>query len=998
MREILNPFPGVRSFETYEAPIFFGRNKQIEELHSILLKSRFVAILGASGTGKSSLIKAGVIPYLLRDSERITWEIIHFKPENKPTDNLVSALLRTIGSSGTGKHEEIVKGVFEDETFIHQLIQRSPVKEKRNYFFYVDQFEEVFRLNNEYKSRHERNWMNNLIYAQKNNTNVYLTLSLRSEYLGFAINYDGLPELINLGAYLVPPMDQDDLKTIIIQPLRYFNIKVSDQLLERLLLDIDNSLEHLLILQHALMRTYEAWKQVEQSSMILGLHHYLAIGSIENAISLHGEELFNRLESEEMMRLAEHVFKALIVVGLPLENVNTSVTIKELSKITRCNTVLVIEVIDHFRHLKNTFILPNSTVEINLDTVIDLAHESVLEKWDRGRAWIQEEKNSAELYVRLSKAAELNQTGNGGLLTNPELDLVLKWQLQQKPNSAWAQRYDPDYDRAIVYLEHSKRDSEEEIWRKDKSARRKYLILRVVVLAFGVGLILLLFFLITAISLKYTAEENERIALQSEKRALVSKKDAEQKTKEAIRLEKIAEKHRNIAEKQHIIAEQERSFAVKQQKLALNQSLIALQQSDSANRAREEAVEQALHAEIARENAEKEHKRADSLRLIAIKEAERNNRLNKLAIAKTLAIQSIRYGVSDKNSELAKVLAKEAYALNSIFKGVVYEPTIFQALSHLVNRDNVLIGHTDQVRCIYVDKSENIISASDDGSVFLWDKMNKQKLVLFKIKSAIVDLIQLNDPEKYLLLTNEGHILRAKKNKKRNELVFPKNFLIKQLFTYSDTLILCSKKNELFTCAPPYLESQLTKIDLPMKVIAVAYDSSSHSVCCTLEGGRLVLLNTRKSWAIEKQLKLEYPSHTIALSGHKKTVAWADSSNTIHLWQYVKNKTTTTNIKHQSSINKILIHSQLPLVVSASYDGTIRLWDYENGQGNEPIVLTAHDSWVHNIMFYSDNKTLLSVAKDRTVRFWNIIPELLEKSIVISHPLLPEGNGKYNGQ
>ena len=140
---ITNPFPGLRPFEPSQADIFFGRDEQIEELVDSLQKNRFVAVVGTSGSGKSSLVRAGLIPVLERSQVGFMasrWRIAILRPGRNATEELASALSELFGDS-----QEIVLDALRASSAGLAKYARQRLDSGENLLLLVDQFEELFR-------------------------------------------------------------------------------------------------------------------------------------------------------------------------------------------------------------------------------------------------------------------------------------------------------------------------------------------------------------------------------------------------------------------------------------------------------------------------------------------------------------------------------------------------------------------------------------------------------------------------------------------------------------------------------------------------------------------------------------------------------------------------------------------------------------------------------------------------------------------------------------
>src|SRR5207244_9451136 len=116
----------------------------------------------------------------------------------------------------------------------------------------------------------------------------------------------------------------------------------------------------------------------------------------------------------------------------------------------------VVAIIDVFRGEGRSFLMPPAGTDLSGETVIDISHESLIRNWDRLQKWVEEEAQSARIYRRLGEAAVLHREGREGLLQDPALQIALDWREKNRPNSSWANRYHPEFDGSIAYLEQSR--------------------------------------------------------------------------------------------------------------------------------------------------------------------------------------------------------------------------------------------------------------------------------------------------------------------------------------------------------------------------------------------------------------------------------------------------------------------------------------------------------------------------------------------------------------
>lgn len=315
------PYPGLRPFEGDENDLFFGRERQIGEILTRLGSAQhFVAVVGASGSGKSSLIKAGVIPALLRyeltDAQGSNvggaWAPITFTPGTNPKDpykpkiaresplyRFADALLECLEVAQAEKDDErewIAETLRTDASGFHAILERSFSKldnrnyrteKKTNFLIVIDQFEELFHHTHDDWSEDEALLRQVVAHANKPHPRAYVVLTMRAEHLNDCDRQEGLPDAINKGVYLLGRLDDDEIRSVITAPPRRAlflawkeaklknlensekerlpkKIEIHDKVCEQLtkavaaLSDTSNQTDRLPLLQHLLFRIWEA--------------------------------------------------------------------------------------------------------------------------------------------------------------------------------------------------------------------------------------------------------------------------------------------------------------------------------------------------------------------------------------------------------------------------------------------------------------------------------------------------------------------------------------------------------------------------------------------------------------------------------------------------------------------------------------------------------------------------------------------------------------------
>ena len=258
------PYPGLRPFEKEEWPIFRGRDRLIQDILTILAENHFVSILGPSGSGKSSLVRAGVLATLERRHSRmgVRWRTGTMRPGASPLWAMADGILRAlrpeiVGADGELPAAEVARIrvlIDASEDGLASAVQEVGLEEDTNFLLLVDQFEEIFRYTSDDEDREQTRLIEILLAVAENKpSGIHIITTMRSEYLGDCSRFKGLAETLNETHYLLSGMTEDELRQAIVEPAELKNGHIEDGLVERLVEDIRGQEDQLPILQHTLL-------------------------------------------------------------------------------------------------------------------------------------------------------------------------------------------------------------------------------------------------------------------------------------------------------------------------------------------------------------------------------------------------------------------------------------------------------------------------------------------------------------------------------------------------------------------------------------------------------------------------------------------------------------------------------------------------------------------------------------------------------------------------
>ena len=495
-----NPFVGLRPFRSDEGLLFFGRREQTLELLHQLQQSRFLSIVGSSGCGKSSLIRAGLIPKLQAGflvEHRDQWRVATAKPGDAPIDNLAHALVEAFpeGSDtatlADGMRMSCTQALTE---FLTERLKDSDT----NLLLLIDQFEELFtfgrygekeitetedtrdkdvqllqKLERERRREEAADYVSIMLGLAQTDLPVYVVMTMRSDFLGDCDVFYGLPEAMNSSQYLVPRLIRSQRQEAIENPILLYGKTISQRLLDRVLNDAGEEADQLPVMQHAMMRTWDFWHATNDPT--LDLKHYEAAGTMKQALSNDAEEALSGM-SDEDVNLTKRLFQTLTDNDPRGRRIRRPTHLMEIEEITGASPAKLLEIISHFISHGRSFLHLSQNAA---DPLVDISHESLIRQWARLRDWVTEESRYKDLYLRLVGMANryYKPEPEDELLRGPALQFALDWKEKRKPNQAWANRYHPALAQTLRFLDESKARRDQDIaeaeQRRNKEVERE---------------------------------------------------------------------------------------------------------------------------------------------------------------------------------------------------------------------------------------------------------------------------------------------------------------------------------------------------------------------------------------------------------------------------------------------------------------------------------------------------------------------------------------------
>ncbi len=437
-----NPYKGLRAFGEADAADFFGRNSLIQALLIRMAEegdlSRFLAVVGPSGSGKSSVVRAGLLPALRRgglpDSDK--WFIVEMIPGAHPLEELEAALLRV----AINPPDSLLAQLRESERGLHRAVKRIlPADEDIELVLVIDQFEEIFTLVEDEAVR--SHFLDSLLTAALDPASrLRIVITLRADFTDRPLQYVDFGELVRRQSEFVLPLTPDELEQAITGPTKRAGLMLEPGLVSTIIDDIGDQPGTLPLLQYALTELFE-----RREGRKLTLAAYQASGGVLGALARRAGELYDDLD-EPGQEAARQLFLRLVTLGEGTEDTRRRVLRSELVAIQPpSNSPLwgedylispplggnerglnaVINIFGKYRLL--TF----DHDPVTRGPTVEVAHEALIREWGRLREWLNESREDIRQERALARAAEewdRHQRDESFLLRGARLEQIEKWQ------------------------------------------------------------------------------------------------------------------------------------------------------------------------------------------------------------------------------------------------------------------------------------------------------------------------------------------------------------------------------------------------------------------------------------------------------------------------------------------------------------------------------------------------------------------------------------------
>jgi WD40 repeat protein/serine/threonine protein kinase len=400
-----NPYKGLQAFEDIDAEAFFGREdltqRLIERLSEPHEAKRFLTVIGPSGSGKSSLIKAGLVPALragaVAGSEN--WFVVEIVPGSHPIEELELGLLGISASPQAGLADQLQR---DSRGLLRATRLTLPTKDSE-LLLIVDQFEEIFTLlKDPDQAKHFMDLIETAVLDPRSRVRVILTL--RADFYDRPLLYSGFSRLVQGRTEVVIPMNTEEISQAIERPARQLGAIWEDGLVGLIMAEVSEYPGILPMMQYALTELFE-----HREGGLLSHEAYREIGGVLGALGRRAEEIFS--EQEDPGRTAaKQIFLRLVALGEGTEDTRRRVLRSELETLSFHNPFaaplqkkgLLNSIIDSFGEAR---LLTFDRDPVSRGPTVEVAHEALLREWPRLRDWLEDSRDDLRTQRNLRNAA-----------------------------------------------------------------------------------------------------------------------------------------------------------------------------------------------------------------------------------------------------------------------------------------------------------------------------------------------------------------------------------------------------------------------------------------------------------------------------------------------------------------------------------------------------------------------------------------------------------------
>ncbi len=995
--EFDNPYKGLRAFQEADSADFFGRDvlipRLIERLKEPDRSARFLAVVGPSGSGKSSVVHAGVLPLLRLGAvgNSDNWYIAEMTPGAHPMQELEAQLL----AIAINPPENLLEQLNENERGLYRALKRTLPDDDSEFLLVIDQFEEIFtQVSDENERLH---FLDSLVVAlSEPDTRLRLIITLRADFYDKPLLYPVFGGLVRVRTEVVLPLDDDELQQAIVGPAKRIGLVLETGLVPAIIDEVRGQPGSLPLLQYALTELFE-----KRDGRRLTLRAYQENDGVQGALARRAEELYLDFDARGRHAVRQ-LFLRLITPGEGTDDTRRRAIQSELTSLGGDVEVMKSVINTYGKYRLLTF---DHDPETRVPT-IEVAHEALLREWGRLREWIEDSREDVLLQRRLHTASRewLNHESD-------ESFLAMGVRLQQFERLL--SKTDITLNRnevAFIEASISRRKRQQQL-EADQQARELALQRRATRRLQGLVAVMLVATIIAlgltafAFNQGQVAQENAATAVAAQGVALAEANS--RATQQAI-AERSATENQSFA----LAASAQRALIENNTDLAITLALTA-NDIDNPPIQTQHTLAQAAYAPGTRfrlvghnapVNAVAIHPNGTlavsgstdgSLRVWDLQSGELLNTINLrggavLSVAFSPTGRLIAAGMEDNSVRLWDIDNRiEQIRLSghqAPVASVAFSPDGRTLASGSVDRtirlwdtdtgevQGVLDWHFGTVYSLdFNSDGTQLVSGSGDWSLIIWD-VNEQAI--------IHEITDHEDEVRAVVFTpDDRYVISASWDNTVAVWDVESGEMVRQMSDHHSPIFaldvnstgetLISGDEEGFIIVHDFATGMETgrRIGHDGAVLSLAYLPDGRSYIST------AFDSTMRLWERINGAEITRFTHsdtvlTTQISPDHASVLSGDDSGQLLLWNVQSGEVITPFEGHSGAVNAAVFSPTESLVASASDDRTIRIWDSTTGETIRTI--TDHTNAVTGLAFSPDGELLASSSLDASVRLWDV--------------------------
>ncbi|MCB8765938.1 WD40 repeat domain-containing protein [Planktothrix agardhii] len=948
------PYRGLFHFGPDDAEFFFGREVFVTELLQATQTRNFIPVLGASGSGKSSVVLAGLVPKLQQKGH---WKFTHFRPGNDPFHALALALVplytpeldATDRIAQARKLADYLRGGTMPLGDIFAWIKQHHPNDR--VLLIADQFEELYTLCSDEKIR--RSFLDILLasFPASNSqlSSAVLVATMRADFLGNALSYRPFADLLQNADIKLGAMNREELSQVIEKPADKLGVKFADGLVERILDSVENEPGNLPLLEFALT---ELWKR--RKGKELTHTAYEEIGEVQGALTTYANAQYQLLNPSEQKQV-QRIFVQLVRPGEGAEDTRRMALKAELGD---QSWSLV-------KQLADARLVVTSQNSASIETV-EVVHEALIKNWGQLREWMSADRDFRSWQERLRAAMQQWQEAkqdDGALLRGAPLVVAESWLKKRSDELSLGER---EFIQKSVILREREKQQEKRL--------RQWI-------TFGlsagfIGALSLAGFAgwqwrqaeitrsdVMAGSAKILFSQGKELdALMESLRA----KLLVQRLKAEPSIELVGALQQAVSELRERNRLETHSSLVYSVSFSPDGKTLASGSGDNTIKLWDVTTGKEIHTLQGHSSVVSSVSFSPDGKTLASGSDDNTIKLWDVTTGKEIrtlqghssSVWSVSFSPDGKT--LASGSDDKTIKLWDIITG---------------KEIHTLQGHSSSVSSVsFSPDGKTLASGSWDKTIKLWDITTGKEIRTLQGHSSVVSSVSFSPDGKTLASGSDDNTIKLWDVTTGKE--------IRTLQGHSSVVSSVSFSPDGKTLASGSEDNTIKLWDVTTgKAIHTlqGHSSSVNSVSFSPDGKTLASGsedNTIKLWDITtgKEIRtLQGHSSSVSsvsFSPDGKTLASGSGDNTIKLWDITTGKEIRTLQGHSSSVSSVSFSPDGKTLASGSWDKTIKLWDITTGK--EIRTLQGHSSWVSSVSFSPDGKTLASGSFDNTIKLWDV--------------------------